>query len=197
MKDPTQYMRIMWCACATLTGCFCSHGNISECRSYKYRTHLHVSVRMHASETPNTTSNIRRWFGQMADPANDLSCTLDLDFIGPSRAVHGSGRVGFWPNPNSTRRRRVEGRSNPKSTGSMMVSVGQVGSVAGIKKGIEIWKKRHRNLKFLPETGNSCQNLENFIGNWKILTKNWIFFEICIFFSTRNYWVWPDLAKSH
>ena len=32
------------------------------------------------------------------------------------RAVHGSGRVGFRPNPDSTRRRRVEGRSNPKPT---------------------------------------------------------------------------------
>ena len=33
-----------------------------------------------------------------------------------ARAVHGSGRVGFRPNPDSTRRRRVEGRSNPKPT---------------------------------------------------------------------------------
>ena len=32
------------------------------------------------------------------------------------RAVHGSGRVGFRPNPDSTRQRRVEGRSNPKLT---------------------------------------------------------------------------------
>ena len=32
------------------------------------------------------------------------------------RAVHRSGRVDFQPNPDSTRRRRVERRSNPKPT---------------------------------------------------------------------------------
>ena len=32
------------------------------------------------------------------------------------RAVHRSGQVDFQPNPDSTRRRRVEGRSNPKPT---------------------------------------------------------------------------------
>ena len=33
-----------------------------------------------------------------------------------TRAVHGSGRVGFGPNPDSTRRRWVEGQSNLEPT---------------------------------------------------------------------------------
>ena len=40
------------------------------------------------------------------------------------RAIHRSGRVGFRPNPDSTRRRRVEGRSNPKPTAEKIVRFG-------------------------------------------------------------------------
>ena len=165
MKDPIQYMWIMWCACAILTSCFCSHGNISECRSYKYITHLHVSLRMHASETPNTTSNIRRWFGQMADPANDLSCTLDLDFIGPSRAVHGSGRVGFWPNPKSTRRRRVEGRSNPKPTAGKIGRFGFLWWLASVRS------DRLPKLKKASKSEKSVAGIWNFRRKLEILAK--------------------------
>ena len=35
---------------------------------------------------------------------------MNVYFMVRSRAIHGSGRVGFGPNPNSTRRCRVEGR---------------------------------------------------------------------------------------
>ena len=142
MKDPIQYMWIMWCACAILTSCFCSHGNISECRSYKYITHLHVSLRMHASETPNTTSNIRRWFGQMADPANDLSCTLDLDFIGPSRAVHGSGRVGFRPSldPPVGVGWMAEGPETNRQH-QLVMSISGLGSVRSVQRVVGFYKR--------------------------------------------------------
>ena len=62
----------------------------------------------------------------------------------------------------------------------VMVSVSQAGSIAGIKKGIEICKKE------LPESGKFCWKLENIAGNWKKLVGNWIFFnEICIFFGQK------------
>ena len=41
---------------------------------------------------------------------------LAHEFASTIRAVHRLGRVGFRPNPDSTCRRRVEGRRNPKPT---------------------------------------------------------------------------------
>ena len=65
-----------------------------------------------------------------------------------------------------------------------MVSVGRVGSVAEIKKGIKIWNF-HRKLEIL-------------VGIWKILLKTRFFLKYAFFFFfARNYWVWLDLAKSH
>ena len=60
------------------------------------------------------------------------------------RAVHGLGRVGFGPNPDLTHWHQVEGRTetdrqkNQLVRFRVLVSVGRAGSVAGIKKGIEI-----------------------------------------------------------
>ena len=67
-------------------------------------------------------------FQETAFPAsvNTSACGLHLIHIKDPvtitiRAVHGLGRVSFRPNPDSTRRRRVEGRSNPKPTAGKMV----------------------------------------------------------------------------
>ena len=106
---------------------------------------------------------------------------------------------------DSTHRRRVEGRSNPKPTAGKIGRFGflswlaSVGSdrVPELKKASRSEEKACRNLEFSPETENSCRKLENFAGNWKIPAENWIFSEICFYFFARNCWVWPELAKSH
>ena len=40
------------------------------------------------------------------------------------RVVHGSGRVGFGSNQDSTRRRQLEGQKNPESTAKKIGRVG-------------------------------------------------------------------------
>ena len=122
------------------------------------------------------------------------------------RAVQGSGRVGFRPNPDSTRRHRVEGRSNPKPTAGKIGRFGflwwlaSVGSdrLSELKKGIEIWRKSVAGI------WNFGQKLEILAGNWKISAetgkfspKTGFFLKYAFFFFARNCWVWPDLAKSH
>ena len=85
------------------------------------------------------------------------------------RTIHGSGRVGFRPKPDSIHQRRVEGRSNSKPT------VGKIGrfgflwwlALVGsdrfleLKKASKFEKKRRRNLEFSLGIGNSCRELEN------------------------------------
>ena len=64
-----------------------------------------------------------------------------LRWVGEIRAVYGSGRVGFGPNPDSTHWRRVEGKETrnqpPKKSVESVSSEGEhwsVRSIAGVKK---------------------------------------------------------------
>ena len=124
------------------------------------------------------------------------------------RAVHGSGRVGFRPNPDSTRRRRVEGQSNPKPTAGKIGRFGflwwlaSVGSdrLPELKKASKSEEKASPesgifvgNWKFLPETGKFRRKLENSRRKLDFFWNMLFFF----FFFARNCWVWPDMAKSH
>ena len=70
-------------------------------------------------------------------------------YIGTSRAVHGLGRVGFRPNPDSTCRHRVEGWSNLKPTAKKiswfgflwwLASVG-LGQLSKLKKALKSGKE--------------------------------------------------------
>ena len=71
------------------------------------------------------------------------------------RAVHGSGRVGFRPNPDSTRRRRVEGRSNPKPTAGKIGRFGFLSWLAsvGSDRVPELKKASRSEEKASPESG--------------------------------------------
>ena len=117
---------------------------------------------------------------------------------GWSRAVLGSGRVGFRPNPDSTRRRRVEGRSNPKPTAGKIGRFGFLGWLASVGSGrlSELKKASKSKKKASPESGI-------FAGIWKIspetgkFRRKLEFFRNMLFFFARNCWVWPELAKSH
>ena len=106
------------------------------------------------------------------------------------RVVHGSGRVGFRPNPDSTRQRRVKGRSNPKPTAGKIGRFGFLWWLAlvwsdrlsELKKASKSEKKASpesgifaRNWKFLPEIGKFRRKLEN------SRRKLDFFSEICIF----------------
>ena len=79
---------------------------------------------------------------------NGLSCDV-------TRAVHGSGRVGFRPNPDSTRRRRVEGRSNPKPTAEKIGRFGFLSWLAsvGSDRVPELKKASRSEEKASPESG--------------------------------------------
>ena len=112
------------------------------------------------------------------------------------KAVNGSGRVGFRPNSDSTRQRRVEGRSNPKpiagkiSRFNFLWWLASIGSdrLSELRKASKYEKKCRRNLELSPETRNSYRNLEN-------SHKKTGFFLKFAFFFARNCWVWPDLAR--
>ena len=103
---------------------------------------------------------------------NYCMCIVNnVTLVDQTRAIHGLGRVGFGPNLDSTRRRRVEGGGtrNQLSEKSVESVLGEdehrsVRLVAGVKKIIKIWEK-----KTLSESGKSCWNMENLPGIWKIL----------------------------
>ena len=101
------------------------------------------------------------------------------------RPVHGSGRVGFRPNPDSTRRRRVEGQSNPKPTTGKIGRFGFLWWFAsvGSDRLPELKKASKSEEKASPESGI-------FAGNWKFLPetgkfppKTGFFLKYAFFFS--------------
>ena len=70
----------------------------------------------------------------------------------------------------------------------MLVSVGRAGSVAEIKKGIEIWKK------IVAGIWNFRRKLEK--SRWKLDFFLFIY-EICIFFWLEIAVIWLNLDKSY
>ena len=121
------------------------------------------------------------WLGQVARvwERKTANQPKGVGFCGrrpATRAVHGSGRVGFRPNPTSTRRRRVEGRSNPKpTTGKIgrfnflwwLASIGSY-QLPELKKASKSEEKASPESgifagiwKFLPKTGKFRRKLEN------------------------------------
>ena len=96
------------------------------------------------------------------------------------RAIHGLGRVGFGPNPDSTHRHRVEGWRNPKSTVRIisrfgfecwLASVGP-GRLSELKKALKFEKKRVAGI------WNFRRKLEKSRRKLDFL----FIYEICIFF---------------
>ena len=109
------------------------------------------------------------------------------------RPVHGSGRVDFGPNLNSTYRCWVEDRGTqnwpPKSIswvdfGWGWASIGSVGR-QNLKKVIEICKKCRWNLHLIVEIYILLRGFASFCC-WNLH-----------FFWLKIAGLWPDLAKSH
>ena len=128
-----------------------------------------------------------------------------------ARVVHGSSRVDFGPNPDSTRQRRVRGRGTQNRLPEKSVEwVSSEGERQSDQLVAEV-KKNHRNLKNRSsESEKYCRNLENHAGIWKILPRSgkscrnlknlsgiFIFSRWNLKFFTKNCWNWSDLAKSH
>ena len=103
-----------------------------------------------------------------------------------------TGRVGSILGPTRTRpssvgwrveEPRTDHRKNQSSRFRVRVSIGRAGSVAKIKNGIEIWKKKKKHH----------WNLKNIGENWKNPPK----FRRNLHFSLKIAWIFPDLAKSY
>ena len=94
-------------------------------------------------------------------------------FVINSRAVNGSGQVGFGPNPDSTRQLQVEGEGTqnrpPEKSIELISGEGEhrsVRSVAKVNKIIEIWEKKcRRNLENLAGIYFFCWNPKFFTEN--------------------------------
>ena len=80
-----------------------------------------------------------------------------------SKAIHGSGQVSFWPNPDSTHQRRVKGRSNPKPT------VGKIGRFGFL------WWLALVGLDRLPKLKKASKSEKKASPESRIFARNWKF----------------------
>ena len=112
------------------------------------------------------------------------------------RAVHGLGQVNFRPNSDSTLRRRVEGRSNPKST------TGKIGRFGFLRWLVSVEPGQFSKLKKALKSGKkkSVAGIQNFPLKLENIAGNKIFF---LFFFLKSAFFWleiagiqPNLAKS-